>query len=272
MVEDRRPADTTEGKQPATPSKQRGTFLPSGKRAAALWKGGVAVIGVVSTIITTLFVLVDHGIVGGDSTDSEHEVLNVAARDLAGELQDEAYLAGESPLGNLVADAQRKAMKTQLAFTNPWGLRAKIQSGEVTRADLAAVQPFDNKLIKMNLTGAQIWTLLREQFKSSRIEILQVSGLRFAYHLTSATTGVIEAVDELPDGGGPRPIPNDNGRSYTVTVNSYLAGGGDGFTVLTKGTNRTTSETSDLQALIDYVTSLPHPFESARQGRIIRSG
>ena len=64
-----------------------------------------------------------------------------------------ANAAGESPLGNLIADAQRAEMDTQFAFMNPGGIRARIQAGEVTWGELFAVQPFANDLVKMDLTG-----------------------------------------------------------------------------------------------------------------------
>ena len=64
--------------------------------------------------------------------------------------------SGESELGNLIADAQRAAMRTDFAFMNPGGIRADIEQGEVTWGELFAVQPFGNNLVKMTLTGEQI--------------------------------------------------------------------------------------------------------------------
>jgi len=62
-------------------------------------------------------------------------------------------------------------------------------------------------------------------------------------------------------------VPNDASVTYTVTVNSFLAGGGDGFTVLRDGTNRVVGLV-DLDALVEYVRGLPRPFDSQIQGRI----
>ena len=56
--------------------------------------------------------------------------------------------------------------------------------------------------------------------------------------------------------------------TYTVTVNSFLAGGGDGFTVLREGTNRVVGPV-DLDALVEYVEALPTPFTSEIEGRIV---
>ncbi|WP_352260316.1 5'-nucleotidase, partial [Psychrobacter sp. TB55-MNA-CIBAN-0194] len=66
--------------------------------------------------------------------------------------------AGESALGNLIADAQRVATNAQISFMNPGGIRADLDSGEVTWGELFAIQPFANDLVSMDLSGAQIKT------------------------------------------------------------------------------------------------------------------
>jgi 2',3'-cyclic-nucleotide 2'-phosphodiesterase (5'-nucleotidase family)/predicted AlkP superfamily phosphohydrolase/phosphomutase len=199
-----------------------------------------------------------------------NRVVNVAATDLLAGRDGGANAAGESPLGNLIADAQRANMGTQFAFMNPGGIRARIQAGEVTWGELFAVQPFANDLVKMDLTGAQVWTLLGQQFQTPANRILEISGLHYTYHLTSPTTGVIDAVFVGPPGDDSTPVPNDDSVTYTVTVNSFLAGGGDGFTVLRDGTNRVVGPV-DLDALVEYVEGLPTPFTSQIEGRIERT-
>jgi 5'-nucleotidase len=90
--------------------------------------------------------------------------------------------AGESALGNLIADAQRWKMKTNFAFMNPGGIRANIPAGKVTWGDLYTIQPFNNDLLKMELTGKQIDRLLQQQFQHpSKRQILKVSGLTFTW-------------------------------------------------------------------------------------------
>jgi 2',3'-cyclic-nucleotide 2'-phosphodiesterase (5'-nucleotidase family)/predicted AlkP superfamily phosphohydrolase/phosphomutase len=197
-----------------------------------------------------------------------NRVVNVAATDLSAARDGGANAAGESPLGNLIADAQRANMGTQFAFMNPGGIRGRIQAGEVTWGELFAVQPFANDLVKMDLTGAQVWTLLGQQFQTPSNRILEISGLHYRYHLTSPTTGVIDAVFVGPPGDDSTPVPNDASVTYTVTVNSFLAGGGDGFTVLRDGTNRVVGPV-DLDALVEYVEGLPTPFTSQIEGRIV---
>ncbi|HYK75062.1 MAG TPA: bifunctional metallophosphatase/5'-nucleotidase, partial [Pseudoneobacillus sp.] len=60
---------------------------------------------------------------------------------------------GESVIGDLIADAQRAAMKTDIALMNPGGIRADINPGEITWGEIYTVQPFNNDLVKMTMTG-----------------------------------------------------------------------------------------------------------------------
>ena len=171
-------------------------------------------------------------------------------------------LAGESALGNLIADAQRASMNTEFAFMNPGGIRADLQLGEVTWGELFAVQPFGNDVVKLELTGAQIITLLQQQWSDpNRTRILQISGLRYRYDLSQPVSQRIVSVEET-DG-----TPLDLTASYVVAVNSFLADGGDGFVVLREARNKVVGPV-DLQALIDYVRALPQPFTAAIENRI----
>jgi 5'-nucleotidase len=150
--------------------------------------------------------------------------------------------AGESPLGDIIADAQLAATRADknggavIAFTNPGGVRTDIPKkadGAVTYADLFASQPFRNQLVTLTLSGAQLKNVLEQQWLDpKRPRILQVSK-GFAYRWDAAKPyGEHVAADTLSLNG--RRI--DPARSYRVTVNNYLSVGGDGFTVLKEGT------------------------------------
>ncbi len=58
----------------------------------------------------------------------------------------------------------------------PGAIRAAIRAGAVTRTDLGAVLPFDNDLVIIELTGAQVWALLRQQFRVPQNRTLQRRG------------------------------------------------------------------------------------------------
>jgi 5'-nucleotidase len=186
----------------------------------------------------------------------------------AAALPNDRGAAVDTGLGSLIADAQRDKMGTQFAFMNPGGIRASLDAGEVTYGELFSVQPFGNNLVKMNLTGEQIYALLNRQWQpqtdgSLIVRILQISGLSYTY------------VDANPIGSkvvevrGADGQPIDRAASYSVTVNSFLADGGDGFMVLRQGTNREGGPV-DLDALVDYIGKLPQPFSPPAPGRIVK--
>ena len=172
--------------------------------------------------------------------------------------------AGESALGDLIADAQRAALGTDFAFLNPGGIRADIAAGEVTWGELFTVQPFQNTLIKMELTGQQIYDLLEQQFPphQSSARLLQVSGLSYTWN--GSRTGNERIVEVRKNGAA-----IDRAATYTVTVNSFLAEGGDKFSVFTQGRNRAAGP-PDLEALVAYVKKLDQPFTAAIEGRLRR--
>ncbi len=145
--------------------------------------------------------------------------------------------AGESPLGDVVADAQLAATEAvnagaaQIAFMNPGGLRGDLvpgAEGQVTYADVFGVQPFANHLVTVDLTGRDIRALLEQQWRGDRRgPMLQVSaGFQYAWRDGNAVDHVVPGSLRLQ---GKR-IEAD--KHYRVTVNDFLTGGGNGFSVL----------------------------------------
>jgi 5'-nucleotidase len=175
--------------------------------------------------------------------------------------------AGESALGNLIADAHRWAAASDIAFTNPGGIRSDLQSGEVTWGELYVIQPFGNDLVKMTMTGEQILRLLNQQWRqvgdSMEVKYLQVSGIKYAWD-PSRPLGDRIVWAAMDDG---TPIQSD--AEYTVAVNSFLASGGDGFTVFTEA-GEGTVVANDLDALILFLQSLGRPVEADIEGRITK--
>ncbi len=191
------------------------------------------------------------------------QVINTAAADVPSQREGGATPAGESPAGDLIADAQRTYAKTQLAFVNTGSVRAGLQAGEVTYGDLFTMQPFqDDYLDTFTLTGAQVWALLRQQLAPGTGGIMQISGLRFSYSGTDITAVT------LADG---TPIADDASATYTGTANSFMMGGGDGFTVLTQAGNIVQTADAELVPLVAYVGALPTPFTYGTDGRITRN-
>lgn len=177
--------------------------------------------------------------------------------------------AGESALGDVIADAQLAATAptdfggSKVAFMNPGGIRADIQAGDVTYGELFEVQPFGNTLVVKTCTGAQIEQLLEQQWTTAN-RILQVSA-GFTYTWDEGKT----AGDRVDPGSikidGVTVAPN---ASYRVTMNSFLATGGDRFSVFTECTNQLGGEI-DLDALVRYFVE-NSPVAPGPQNRITR--
>ncbi|GED83075.1 bifunctional UDP-sugar hydrolase/5'-nucleotidase [Streptomyces sp. 6-11-2] len=174
--------------------------------------------------------------------------------------------AVESPLGDLIADAQLAHAKSLdsravVALMNPGGIRAdlvyaasgKEGDGVVTFGEGFAVQPFSNTVNLKNLTGAQLITVLKQQVSGSNAaapKYLQISsGLTYTLDLTK--TGADRVVEDSIRLDG-KPI--DPSATYRVAMNSFLADGGDGFTEFAKGTDQLVGS-DDLAALVDYLTA-----------------
>ncbi|MDK9697848.1 MAG: bifunctional metallophosphatase/5'-nucleotidase [Siculibacillus sp.] len=161
---------------------------------------------------------------------------------IAASLTREESPAGESVLGDVVADAQYELTKAAdkgaaaFAVTNPGGIRAdllkKNDEGKVSYGDVFAAQPFGNNLVTLTLSGAEIDTMLEQQWiKQPKPRILQVSK-NFSYTWDAAKPEG-ERVDITSITIDGKPI--DPAGSYRVTVNNFLADGGDGFRVLKSG-------------------------------------
>ena len=173
--------------------------------------------------------------------------------------------AGESALGNLIADAQRVAMNTDIAFMNPGGIRADIMAGSVSWGALFTVQPFANDSVKMTLTGEQVLRLLHQQWSNpTRTRIMKTSGIQYIWDASQPAANRIIGNSVMVNGQ-----PIDLLASYSITVNSFMAAGGDDFTVLTEGTNRVIGPV-DLDALVTHIGTLPQPFTAVVENRIQR--
>lgn len=196
------------------------------------------------------------------------QVINTAAADVPSQRDGGSTAAGESPAGDLIADAQRFYAHTDLAFVNTGSVRAGLHAGQVTYGDLFTMQPFQDDVVDtFSLTGAQVWALLQQQLATGTGGIMQISGLHFTY-TGSQGSGTITGVWAGPAGDNSTPILNDTSTSYTGTANSFMVGGGDGFTVLEGASNIVQTADSELVPLVAYVGTLPDPFTYTTDGRI----
>lgn len=178
--------------------------------------------------------------------------------------------AGESPLGDLVADAQLAgtadpaAGGAQIALVNASGIRGDLRSenGWITHGDLFGIQPFGNRLVTVTLTGEQLLAALEHQWEQEGL-MLQVSqGFTYQWDPAAPVGSRVERQSLRLAG-----VPIDLAASYRVTLNDFLAAGGNGFKSFAAGTERTMGQV-DLDALEKYLGS--HPPTAVGPPRILR--
>jgi 5'-nucleotidase len=165
---------------------------------------------------------------------------------------------GESTLGNFVAEVQREATDrqgSQLAFMNSGGLRADMTAGPVTYKEAAAVQSFANTLVVLDLTGDQIRQALEQQWQPSTasrpfLKLGASAGFSYTYDPQAAAGSRITSM--TLDGETVAP-----GTTYKVTVNSFLAGGGDNFAAFGQAAAEQDSGKVDLEAQVEYFRTHP---------------
>jgi len=183
-------------------------------------------------------------------------IANKVLGHISEDLSKTANPAGESQLGDLIADAQVNdpsvvtgGVKPVVAFMNPGGIRADLAflssakgegDGVVTYEEAFTVQPFNNYLVSMDLTGAQILALLQQQWSGLNTvaspKVLQVSqDLTYAWHAVGATGRELVA-GSVAIGG--QTVANDSSQTYRIVTNNFLSDGGDGFPAFTGGGNK----------------------------------
>jgi 5'-nucleotidase len=167
--------------------------------------------------------------------------------------------AGNSILGNTIADAQRAAVKADVALMNRGGIRHDLPQGDVTWGQLFALQPFGNVVMALDLTGAQLKRALEQQGDKPE---LVVSGIRYVWD-ERAPIGA--RVVELEVGA--RPL--DPAAHYRVAVNNFLAEGGSGFTVFREAAQAEVGPV-DLDALVAYLAQRGGQFPDQLELRVTR--
>jgi 5'-nucleotidase len=173
----------------------------------------------------------------------------------------------ESPVADLIADAQLAATRApergaaDLSFINSGGVRTDLvpnADGSITYAQIFALEPFGNSLVVRTFTGAKLRALLEQQFADKNgaagfrpSVLIPSANFSFTYDLSKPAGERIVAM--TLDGK-----PLDPAARYRVTINNFLASGGDGYSVLTEGTD-TSDAGLDLDALEAWLATNPAP-------------
>jgi 5'-nucleotidase len=196
-----------------------------------------------------------------------------------------ADAAGNAPAGELIADSQLAATApatfgaATIAFMNPGGVRADFTfagsaagegDGNITYGEAFTVQPFGNSLVTLTLSAQELKNLLEQQFVGCRGQVTQrllipAVGLKYQWDAAKACDARISdlrivnangaVIDQIVDATGAVLTP---AKTYRVTVNSFLATGGDGFTTLANGSDRV-GGAQDIDALTAYLAGFKRP-------------
>jgi len=209
---------------------------------------------------------------------------------IASPLPNAASAAGEQPAGDLIADAQLAATQpaalggAQIAFMNAGGVRnpgfvsaTGTYPYPLTYGDAFTVQPFGNSLVTMTVTAAQLKSLLEQQFSGCQGQtanrVMQSSnGLKYSWSASApACSKIVDATFTPTDVGVTPPVATgptevivsggvvqNPGRTFRITVNNFMATGGDGFGVLLGGT-KLQGGAQDIDALVAYLAGYKSP-------------
>jgi 5'-nucleotidase len=201
-------------------------------------------------------------------------------------LSNSADTAGNMPAGELISDSQLAATapvgfgEAVIAFMNPGGVRnpgftfpssaAGEGNGNITYGEAFTVQPFGNSLVTITLTAQQIKQVLEQQFvgchgQATRRILIPSAGFKYSYDETKGCDARITDVRRVDAGGAvidqivtPLGTVVDATKTYRVTINNFLATGGDGFTTFVAGTSAL-GGAQDIDALTAYLANFKVP-------------
>jgi 5'-nucleotidase len=176
--------------------------------------------------------------------------------------------AGEQPMGDVIADAMLEATQPSdfgsavAAFMNSGGVRSSLlyaksgsqtADGQVTYGEAFTVQPFGNTLVVKSCTGQQLYDVLNQQFNnpSAGSNRIMLPSANVKYSWSDSAKQVVDG--SLTFGG----VAVDKAASYRVTMNNFMADGGDGYTVFKSCTNPLGGEV-DLDAFTRYLQKHPN--------------
>jgi 5'-nucleotidase len=180
----------------------------------------------------------------------------------------------ETNLGDLVADAflaQAAPQGAVLAMVNSGAIRASVPAGSVSLGQVMAVLPMAGMVTRVELTGQQVIDALENgvgMVEQGNGRFLQVSGLRYTWDPVAHTGKRIVKVEVGKEGSY---APIDPKATYAAVVNDWIAGGGDGFSMVKQGRNIQDTGVFDRDALAEYIKARG-TVEGKTEGRIVRAG
>jgi 2',3'-cyclic-nucleotide 2'-phosphodiesterase/3'-nucleotidase/5'-nucleotidase len=184
------------------------------------------------------------------------EVVATTPTDLTRTMSQKPY--GDSSLGNWVTDMVRKDTKADFAINNNGGIRADIEKGNITMGDMYSIMPFDNTLVTVKMTGAQIVKALEQGIQDTKGKGMQVSGLTFQYDPSKPN---LARVFNVKDSKG-KPI--DLKKTYTVGTNNFVGTGGDNMDVF--------NEPNVKKSYVDtYIIARDSLVKAAKEAKVVNA-
>jgi 2',3'-cyclic-nucleotide 2'-phosphodiesterase (5'-nucleotidase family) len=159
-----------------------------------------------------------------------------------------AASTGDRRLGSMIAEAARLQAHANFGMHNPGAVRIDLPRGTITYEDVHRVMPFDNTVVSLTLTGAQLRQLAEQTGPR-----YYYANLSIAYREEAGGPRFGRATVAFPDGTA---IHDD--QSYTLATNDFLADGGDALAMLATLPRVNTGVTT-LDAVVAYLRSMPTP-------------
>jgi 2',3'-cyclic-nucleotide 2'-phosphodiesterase (5'-nucleotidase family) len=156
------------------------------------------------------------------------------------------------PLGSLIAEARRNVLRTDLGLVINGGIRADLPAGQINYGRVFEVQPFENSLVRLTLSGSQVREVMEHALDPQGSPTAHVAGAKVHYNPRRPAGKRVERV-QLNDGRRLRPDA-----TYTMAVDDFVATGGEGYTML-RGLPMEPGGMLDVDGLITYLRRLPQP-------------
>ncbi|HET8650601.1 MAG TPA: 5'-nucleotidase C-terminal domain-containing protein [Gemmatimonadales bacterium] len=170
-------------------------------------------------------------------------------------------------LGNMIADAYRNAARADVGLINNGGIRASLDAGPVSYEELFRVQPFQNEVVRVHLTGAQLKAVMEQALDTRAADPeVHIAGLTVRYDPHRPAGARIR---ELRLTGG-RGAPVSSSHQYTLALPDFVATGGSGFDALS-GLSLEHTGIMDVDAVATYLQRLPQPVEVPDSARFVRT-